>query len=61
MPFGLCNASVTFERFVETGKISLVYMDDVMIFSETLEEHLQHLQIVLQKLREAGLKLPSEK
>lgn len=63
MPFGLCNVPATFERLIETilrdiiGKFCSVYMDDVIIFSKTPEEHIEHLQIVFHKLQEAGLKL----
>ena len=34
-----------------------VYLDDVLVFSKTLEDHLDHLRIVIQRLVEAGLKL----
>ena len=33
------------------------YIDDIIIWSKTLEEHLQHLQVVFDRLREAGLKV----
>jgi len=52
MPFGLCNAPATFERLMENvlrdiiGKIGLVYMDDVIVFSKTSAEHIEHLRIV---------------
>jgi len=54
MPFGLCNAPSTFQRLMElalTGlhwSICLVYLDDIIIYSRTVGEHLQHLQEVLQ-------------
>lgn len=61
MPFGLTNAPATFQclmnvifgRYVRN--ILLVFMDDILISSETLEEHQQHLQQVLQILRENQL------
>ena len=54
MPFGLCNASVTFQRLVQNclGKLNLtyclIYLDDVIVFSKTKEEQLQHLHIVFE-------------
>ncbi len=67
MPFGLCNAPATFERlmaFVLAGlqwSKCLVYLDDVIVYSETFEQHLQHLQEVFQRLCGAGLKLKPSK
>ncbi len=67
MPFGLCNAPGTFERLMETvlrgliGKICLVYLDDVVVFESTVDELLQRLNIVFEKLRGAGLKLSPKK
>jgi Reverse transcriptase (RNA-dependent DNA polymerase) len=63
MPFGLRNAPATFQRFVDitlaglNWKISLVYLDDIIIFSKTKEEHLEHLDAVLHRLYRAGLSL----
>ncbi len=67
MPFGLCNAPSTFQRLMHTAlaglhwSICLVYLDDVIIFSRTMEEHLQRLTEVFQCLRKAGLKLKPSK
>ena len=67
MPFGLTNAPRTFQRLMdrvlrnEIGKFVHVYLDDINVFSETFEEHLQHLAIVFQRLRDAGLRLNPEK
>ena len=61
MPFGLCNAPATFQRLMDSvlGHLGteyvLVYLDDVLIFSRTFEEHLQHLRRVLGCLRDANL------
>ena len=61
MPFGLTNAPATFQRLINSvfeGEINdfiLVYLDDILIFSETLEDHWRHLDIALRRLREAKL------
>lgn len=52
MPFGLCNAPATFERLMEcvlrglTWETCLVYLDDVIVFGRTFEEHLKNLREV---------------
>ena len=66
MPFGLCNAPAAFQRLMqrvlmglnpeESPNFLVVYLDDVLVFSETLEDHLRHLQTVIKRLEEAGLK-----
>ena len=67
MPFGLTNAPATFQRLMESclGEMHLnwciIYLDDVIIFSSTPEEHITRLRAVLQKLRTAGLKLKPSK
>ncbi|GFV58535.1 retrovirus-related Pol polyprotein from transposon 17.6 [Trichonephila clavipes] len=66
MPFGLCNAPAAFERLMETvlGGLSyeacLVYLDDI-IMGRSFEEHLKNIRRVLQKLKEANLKLSPSK
>ena len=61
MPFGLMNAPSTLQRIMDTIVRGLpfvrVYLDDVFVFSKTLEEHLRHLQQVFDVIDEAGLKL----
>ena len=67
MPFGLCNAPACFSRLMQAYlneqifQILLVYLDDILIFSKTFEEHLERLEMVLKRLREHGLKLKLEK
>jgi len=63
MPFGLCNAPAMFQRLMDLilagvqWSQCLVYLDDIIVIGRTFTEHLQNLGIVLQKLREAGLRL----
>ena len=67
MPFGLCNAPPTFQRLMQNclGELNLtyclIYLDDVIVFSEMLEKHLQRMQVVFDHLREHGLKLKPSK
>lgn len=67
MPFGLCNDPATFERMIDTvlhglkWKICLCYLDDIVIFSSTFDEHLQRVEEVLTCLRNAGLQLNTKK
>jgi len=67
MPFGLCNAGATFQRLMDVVMsglhldVCLVYLDDIILFSKTVDEHLERLVTVLGRLRSAGLKLKPEK
>ena len=67
MPFGLRNAPSVFQRLMQRVLAGLnpengpdyvsVYLDDILIFSRTLEDHLKHLMEVFKRLLAAGLKL----
>ena len=61
MPFGVMNAPAVFQQLMQrvlSGLQSVsVYLDDVIVYSATLEEHVSHLRIVFGRLRTAGLKL----
>jgi len=67
MPFGLCNAGATFQRLMDmvmsglAFEVCLVYLDDVIVFSTTIDEHFRRLSAVLTRLRDAGLKLKPSK
>ena len=67
MPFGLKNAPSTFQRVMDEvlkdlqNKICMVFMDDVIVFSTGLTEHIQNLKLVFKKLREANLKIQLDK
>jgi len=61
MPFGLCNAPRSFQSYINAalhdylGDFCTGYLDNILIFSETLDEHRQHVRKVIQRLREAQL------
>ena len=67
MPYGLCNAPATFQRLMQNclGELNLtyalVYLDDVIVYSKTEEDHLRRLQAVFERFHEHGLKLKPSK
>ena len=67
MPFGLCNAPATFERLMErvlsglSWVKCLVFLDDIIVFSKTFDEHIQNLKEIFIRLKEANLKLSPKK
>ena len=67
MPFGLCNALATFQWLMQNcmGELNfvycLIYLDDLIMFLRTAEEHLHQLLVVFDCLREYNLKLKPSK
>ena len=66
MPFGMCNASATFQRAIERalrnivnreGSMVMAYIDDIVIATETVEDHMARLREIFECLREAGFKM----
>ena len=57
MPFGLCNAPATFQWLMQTcmGELNLIYcliyLDDLIVFSQIVEEHLHQLHVIFDWLR----------
>lgn len=67
MPFGLKNAPSIFQRCVDDilrpyiGKFAHVYIDDVLIYSSSPEEHLEHIRTIVNALHTANMKISDEK
>ena len=67
MPFGLTNAPVTFQHLMENclGDLHLnwciIYLDDIIVYLKTPEEHLERLEAVFNKISKARLKLKPNK
>jgi hypothetical protein len=63
LPFGLVNSPATYQRLMKEVlghlhlDISFIYLDDLIIFTKTYEEHFDRIQSVLQLLRESGFKV----
>ena len=61
------NAPANFQRFMERrlgelrDKVAILYLDDIIVFSRTFEEHVEHLRTVLRKSREHYVKLKPHK
>ena len=66
VPFGLAQAPAYFQALISEvlkglSHFAIAYLDDIIIFSQTEEEHLKHLEIIFRRLKEAGLKLKRSK
>jgi hypothetical protein len=67
LPFGLSNAPATFQRLMDNvlshlkWSMVLVYLDDLLVFGRTFEEHNESLELVLKALCEANLTLKPSK
>ena len=67
MPFGLTNSGASFQRLMGhilrglEYRFALTYIDDIVIFSISIEEHLTDLEEVFRRLRDANVKLNPEK
>lgn len=67
MPFGLCNAPSSFQRAMEIilrpiiNKFVMVYIDDIIVFSKNIQDHIYHLEQVFTLLLDAGLKIKIQK
>ena len=59
IPFGLCNATSTFQRLMdgvlEGVEFASAYIDDTLIYSESFQSHLEHIQRVMERLEKVGL------
>ena len=67
MPYGLCNAPAMFQRLMQNCLVelnliyALIYLEDVIVYSHTEEEHLTQLRAVFERFPESGLKLKPSK
>ncbi|MCG7879415.1 MAG: RNase H-like domain-containing protein, partial [Candidatus Thiodiazotropha endolucinida] len=66
MPFGLSNAPAVFQELMSVvlqgcNDFATAYLDDILIFSSSLEEHLRHISLIFDRLRQHNLKLKLKK
>jgi hypothetical protein len=67
MPFGLTNAPAVFQHLMNDvfreflDDFVVCYLDDILVFSKNEEEHINHVRLVLEKLRTTGLYAKLEK
>jgi hypothetical protein len=67
MPFGLTNSPATYQRHMEDVlgdmnlKTCIIYLDDLIVYSDTFEQHIERLDKILTRLKNCDLKLAPEK
>lgn len=67
MPFGLTNGPSTFQNFMNDTLMDFLdnfvvaYLDDILVYSENEKDHIKHVKMVLQRLREAGIQADIDK
>jgi hypothetical protein len=66
MPFRLTNVPTTYQRYVNNTRPHLdvfctAYLDNVLIYSQTLEEHIQHVHQIFYLLKQVGLLVKAQK
>jgi len=67
MPFGLCNAPAAFQRWINEvlmehiDRCCIVYLDDVLIYSNTLQQHRKDVNNILKPIRKSGMKVKPSK
>ena len=67
MPFGLCNGPASWQHLINDTLFDFLhrfvqaYLDDILIYSKTLQDHRSHVRQVLQRLRESGLQADIDK
>ncbi len=67
MPFGLSNSPATYQRLMQecfgslVNKECVIFLDDILIYSKTFDEHLTRVKHVFDKIKESGMKLNPKK
>jgi len=67
MPFGVCNAPAAFQRWSnqvlldQIDMCCIVYLDDVLIYSNTLQQHRNDVSNILEAIRKSGMKVKPSK
>jgi cell fate regulator YaaT (PSP1 superfamily) len=67
MPFGLTNAPASFQRWMNEvlsdylDVFCIAYLDDILIYSDNLEQHRQYVKMILRRVEEVGLTLKASK